>query len=155
MPPCDTSEAVRWLMEGARTAQQPEEVLRQLGERMVDCGVPLAGAAVFVRTLHPGLYGRCFLWRRGRGVLILEFPYDSEESIALQRSVEAGIRASDTVLTLDPDCEDSCLNIATPPRAPSRCSPSASSSSRASPTRRLSSASATRSAEGRGSSPAY
>lgn len=113
MAPCDTSDAARWLMDGARTAQLPEDVLQQLCERMVACGVPLAGAAVFVQTLHPGLFGRCFFWRRGLGVLILEFPYESAECIALQRSVEAGIRASDTVLTLDPDREDSCLNIAT------------------------------------------
>ena len=112
MATCDTRDAVRWLIDGARTAQLPEDVLQQLCERMVACGVPLAGASVFVQTLHPGLFGRCFLWRRGLGILIIEFPYESEECIALQRSVEAGIRASDKVLTLEPDREDSCLNIA-------------------------------------------
>jgi adenylate cyclase len=112
MASCDTSGAARWLTEGARTAPLPEDVLEQLCERMVAGGVPLAGASVFVQTLHPGLFGRCFLWRRGLGVLILEFPYESEECVALQRSVEAGIRASDKVMTLEPDREDSCLNIA-------------------------------------------
>src|SRR5262249_50668226 len=111
MTACDTSASVRWLMEGARSAHLPEDVLQQLCERMVAAGVPLAGAAVFIQTLHPGLFGRCFVWRQGFQTIVIEFPYDSPESIALQRSVEVGIRSGDGIVSLDPEREDSCLKL--------------------------------------------
>jgi adenylate cyclase len=111
MPGCDTSEAVRWLIDGASTTILPEEIVQQLCERMIAGGVPLAGCAVFIQTLHPELFGRCFIWRQGFGPTVLEFPYDSAESIALQRSVEAGIRASDKMVSLDPDQADSCFSL--------------------------------------------
>src|SRR5215470_5342821 len=111
MPPCDTSEAVRWLIDGASTTILPEKIVQQLCERMIAGGVPLAGAAVFIQTLHPELFGRCFVWRQGFQPMVLEFPYESRESIALQRSVEAGIRPSDRMVSLDPEQEDSSLNL--------------------------------------------
>src|SRR5215470_9656417 len=111
MPPCDTSEAVRWLIDGASTTILPEKIVQQLCERMIAAGVPLAGAAVFIQTLHPGLFGRCFVWRQGFQTIVIEFPYDSPESIALQRSVEVGIRSGDGIVSLDPEREDSCLKL--------------------------------------------
>lgn len=111
MPACDTSEAARWLTEGARTTDLPEDIVGQLCERMIAGGVPLAGAAIFIHTLHPELFGRCFIWRQGFQPMVLEFPYESRESIALQRSVESGIRPSDRVVILDPEQENSSLNL--------------------------------------------
>ena len=106
---CDTTETVRWLMDGARSADVGEQMLQQLCERMVGAGVPLAGAGFFVRTLYPGLFGRSFIWRRSSDAVVLEFPYDSQESRDLQQSSEACIRGSS--VRFDPADDDSCLNL--------------------------------------------
>jgi adenylate cyclase len=66
---------VHWLIDGARSAAAPDEVLAALCERLVDAGVPLWRAAVFVRTLHPHVLGRRFVWREGRGVEVAQVAY--------------------------------------------------------------------------------
>ena len=66
-PPCDTSSVAAWLIDGARSAQNPDEVLTELCERLSSCGVPLWRVAVFVHTLHPQILARRFLWRPGEG----------------------------------------------------------------------------------------
>jgi adenylate cyclase len=73
---CDTSEAAAWLIDGARSAVRPQDVLGELCEKLVARGIPLWRAAVFVRTLHPEVTGRRFLWRRGAEVAIGELPYE-------------------------------------------------------------------------------
>jgi len=67
---------VDWLTDGARTAAAPQQVLQELCERMIDAGVPLWRAAAFVRTLHPQIMGRRFLWVRDVGVSVSEAPHD-------------------------------------------------------------------------------
>src|SRR5437868_8372574 len=62
MTACEIEEVAGWLIGGARSEPQPVQVLAQLSERLVACGIPLWRVAVFVRTLHPqvwaaGLYG--------------------------------------------------------------------------------------------------
>ena len=61
-----------WLIDGARSAPLPQEVLAQLCERLVACGIPLWRVAVFVNTLHPQIIGRRFIWRPGADVEISE-----------------------------------------------------------------------------------
>ena len=46
------------LIDGARSAPQPHQVLAQLSEQLVACGIPLWRVAVFVRTLHPNVMER-------------------------------------------------------------------------------------------------
>jgi adenylate cyclase len=53
---------VAWLDEGAPPAQRPQDVLQQLCHRLIDQGIPLYRVAVFVRTLHPNVLGRGFIW---------------------------------------------------------------------------------------------
>jgi adenylate cyclase len=60
--------AAQWLIDGARSAMGPDAVLGELCERLVDGGLPLARVGVFVRTLHPQLLGRSFIWSPGKGV---------------------------------------------------------------------------------------
>jgi adenylate cyclase len=79
-PLCDTSSAAAWLIDGARSAMRAQDVLGGLCERLVACGIPLWRAAVFVRTLHPEVTGRRFLWRRGAEVTIGELPYERLET---------------------------------------------------------------------------
>jgi adenylate cyclase len=66
---------VQWLIDGARSAARPQDVLSTLCARMLACGIPLCRAAVFVRTLHPNVAGRRFEWQLGENVTVSEMPY--------------------------------------------------------------------------------
>src|SRR5215472_12275854 len=72
MPEQDIRAIADWLIDGARSAPLPQEVLSQLSERLVGCGIPLWRVAVFVNTLHPQIIGRRFIWRPGADVEISE-----------------------------------------------------------------------------------
>ena len=54
-----------WLVDGAPGASTPMAVLERFGPDLVSAGVPLERMAAFVRTLHPSVMGRRFLWERG------------------------------------------------------------------------------------------
>ena len=57
-----------WLIDGARSAMDSGAVLGELCGRLVEGGLPLARVGVFVRTLHPQLMGRSFVWQPGAEV---------------------------------------------------------------------------------------
>src|SRR5438105_15864168 len=67
MTACEIEEVADWLMDGARSAPQPVQVLAQLSERLVACGIPLWRVAVFVPSLHPQVMCRRWIWRPGTG----------------------------------------------------------------------------------------
>lgn len=69
---CDTAAVVRWLVDGARSAAQPQAIMAQLCERLVALGIPLWRTALFVRTLHPAVMGRRLTWRPDTGVEVGE-----------------------------------------------------------------------------------
>jgi adenylate cyclase len=75
-------DIIDWLIDGARSAVEFEQVLTEVCERLVAAGIPLWRVGVFIRTLHPDVFGRSFIWRRGRGVEAGEADFtlpDSEE----------------------------------------------------------------------------
>src|SRR5258707_14812878 len=76
MTDLDTTAIAEWLVGGARSAATPDQVLAELCARLVGAGVPLWRAGVFVRTLHPQVMGRRFVWRQGAGVEVMELSYD-------------------------------------------------------------------------------
>jgi adenylate cyclase len=57
-----------WLIDGARSAASPTRMMSETCERLVQAGLPLWRVGVFVRTLHPDIYGRNFIWRPGAEV---------------------------------------------------------------------------------------
>jgi adenylate cyclase len=57
-----------WLIDGARSATKPGQVLAETCERLVKAGIPLWRVGVFVRTLHPDIFGRNFIWKPGAEV---------------------------------------------------------------------------------------
>jgi adenylate cyclase len=57
-----------WLIDGARSAGNPAGMMAETCERMVQVGIPLWRAGVFIRTLHPDIFGRNFVWRPGAEV---------------------------------------------------------------------------------------
>lgn len=73
---CDTRSVVEWLTDGARSAPRPDIVLGELCDRLVQCGIPLWRVAVFVRTLHPEIMGRRFVWQPGAGVVTSEGTFE-------------------------------------------------------------------------------
>ena len=106
-------EIVSWLLDGARSEGRPDEIVQELCRRIVESGVPLARAAVFVRTLHPSVYGRAFLWKPGEETKIIPVGYDIldsnaythnpvmkvvESSQPVRRSLSAADRAEFSIL---------------------------------------------------------
>jgi adenylate cyclase len=61
-------DLAEWLVDGARTAATPVHMMAQACERMAEAGLPLWRVGVFVRTLHPEIFGRSFIWRPGAEV---------------------------------------------------------------------------------------
>jgi adenylate cyclase len=103
----DVASVVDWLVDGARTVAAPQDVLAELCDRLVDCGLALHRVAVFVRTLHPDIMGRRFLWRRGESVLVTEADYAMLETETYRRSPVRAVFASTQPIRLrieDPDC---------------------------------------------------
>ena len=104
---CDTGEIVEWLVNGARSARQPQDVLAELCGRLVCSGIPLGRTTVFVRTLHPDVMGRRFLWRPGSNVMVSEFPFESLDASEFKNSPEARVCETGVALRLrleDPYC---------------------------------------------------
>ncbi len=64
----DIRGVLDWLAGGALSGVQSQDVLAELCERLVECGIPLWRVAVFVTTLHPDVLGRRFLWQAESGV---------------------------------------------------------------------------------------
>jgi adenylate cyclase len=79
-------DIIDWLADGARSAPTPVALIAQTCERLVEAGVPLSRAAAFVRTLHPDMYGRSFVWRPGAEVVVNTADFDIEESPEFKRS---------------------------------------------------------------------
>ena len=103
----EIKEIADWLIDGARSAPQPAQVLAQLSERLVTCGIPLWRVAVFVRTLHPQVMGRRFIWRPGTEVEVSEAPFELLESADFLENPIAQVYATGRALRrklTDPDC---------------------------------------------------
>ena len=107
MSTCEIKEIAEWLIDGARSAPQPAQVLAQLSERLVACGIPLWRVAVFVRTLHPQVMGRRFIWRPATEVEVSEAPFELLESADFLENPIAQVYATGRALRrklADPDC---------------------------------------------------
>ncbi len=59
-----------WLVDGARSTPNPARMMAETCERLVSAGLPLWRVGVFIRTLHPDIYGRNFIWKPGAEVEI-------------------------------------------------------------------------------------
>src|SRR5215831_15123724 len=80
---CDVEPVVQWLIDGARSATRPQDVLATLCDEVLACGIPLWRAAVFVRTLHPNVAGRRFEWQFGEAVSVVEMPYEMLDEVPI------------------------------------------------------------------------
>ena len=107
--PDELASAIAWLADGARSAARSQDVLAELCARLVDCGLPLWRVAVFVRTLHPLLMGRSFVWRPDSEVVVSEAPFQlAEETEFLTSPVQQIYKTGKAIRRrlADPDCPD-------------------------------------------------
>ena len=100
-------DIVDWLADGARTEVTSEDVLAELCRRLIACGFPLWRAVVFVRTLHPQLIGRRFIWQQEKGVTSIASPFETLESEEYRVSPIARVHRTGAAVRrrlLDPEC---------------------------------------------------
>ena len=67
---------IDWLIDGARSTPVPNQFLAEMCERLVRAGMPLWRVGIFVRTLHPNVFGRNFIWRPGEEVVVGSADFD-------------------------------------------------------------------------------
>jgi adenylate cyclase len=100
----ELQEIADWLIDGARSAPSPVALMQQTCERLAAAGLPLWRAGVFVRTLHPDVLGRNFIWRPGVDVTTATATYDLLDSpeftnsplaIVFREGREVGYRMDD------------------------------------------------------------
>jgi adenylate cyclase len=72
----DVDDLIAWLIGGARSAADNADVMTELCERLMACGVPLARGALFIRTLHPEVMGRRLLWLPGEGTVVSDAKFE-------------------------------------------------------------------------------
>jgi adenylate cyclase len=73
-------ELIDWLIDGARSATTPHGPFQETCERLLAAGVPLSRGALFIRILHPDIYGRAFFWRPGAELVISTATIDIEKT---------------------------------------------------------------------------
>jgi adenylate cyclase len=64
----DFQKITDWLIDGARSAASPPQMMADTCERIAQAGLPLWRVGIFIRTLHPDIFGRNFIWRPGAEV---------------------------------------------------------------------------------------
>jgi adenylate cyclase len=102
---------IDWLMQGAPPSRPPSDVLAETCRRMLAAGLPLHRVGVFVRTLHPNVLGRGFIWLAERNTVELtEAPHGILESeqylkspirVVFQDHAEVRRRLADPACPLD------------------------------------------------------
>src|SRR5271169_5835618 len=102
-----TKAVVEWLMDGARSTPVAQEVLSEICRRLTACGLPLWRAVVFVRTLHPQIVGRRFVWRPDTGTVVTDGAFDLLERDVFRNSPMTHVAATGEAFRrrlADPDC---------------------------------------------------
>lgn len=103
----DIRSTLDWLAGGALSGTNSDDVLAELCQRMVECGIPLWRVAVFVTTLHPDIMGRRFLWQADSGVTTSNALYAVLETEDYRKSPFTTVYATRTPLRrriADADC---------------------------------------------------
>jgi adenylate cyclase len=84
--PSELQKIADWLIDGARSALSPGQMMTETCERLVLAGLPLWRVGVFVRTLHPDIFGVSFVWRPGTEVVISSADSDPRNTPQFKRS---------------------------------------------------------------------
>jgi adenylate cyclase len=106
-PPLSLHPVVEWLVHGARNAPLSQEVLTELCQRMTAAGLPLWRVTVFVRTLHPEIVGRRFVWHPETGTEVTDGSFELLERRSFLESPMMHVANTGEPLRrrlADPDC---------------------------------------------------
>ena len=100
---------IDWLVAGAPPgARLPEDVMHELCRRLQAAGLPLYRVGVFVRTLHPNVMGRGFVWLATTDKIeVREAAYDFLQSDQYLQSPIRAVRAEHSEIRrrlADPRC---------------------------------------------------
>jgi adenylate cyclase len=76
----ELQKTIHWLIDGARSAATPTQMMAECGDRLVKAGLPLWRVGVFIRTLHPDIFGRSFIWKPGSEVVVGAVDFDFQNS---------------------------------------------------------------------------
>lgn len=76
----DIQDVIAWLNTGARHVPVPSDMMAECCERLAAAGLPLWRVGVFIRTLHPKVFGRNFIWRPGRPVSETTVDFDIQQA---------------------------------------------------------------------------
>jgi adenylate cyclase len=82
----DLQKITDWLIDGARSASSPPRMMAETCERLVQAGLPLWRVGIFVRTLHPDIFGHSFVWRPGADVVVNSADFDIQDSPEFRNS---------------------------------------------------------------------
>ena len=105
--PISLHPVVQWLVHGARNSPLSHEVLTELCERLVAAGLSLYRVMVFVRTLHPEIVGRRFVWHPDTGTEVSDGSFELLERRAFIESPMMHVAKTGESLRrrlADPDC---------------------------------------------------
>jgi len=86
MQSSELQRITNWLIDGARSSTTPAEMVADICEHLVEAGLPLWRFGIFIRTLHPEIFGRNFIWRQGQEVEIGTVDFEILDSPEFARS---------------------------------------------------------------------
>jgi adenylate cyclase len=82
----ELAKVADWLNSGAHSITAAGPLMAEFCERLAAGGLPLWRVGIFVRTLHPDVLGRNFIWRPGAEVVEGTAAFDIEQSPEFRRS---------------------------------------------------------------------
>jgi adenylate cyclase len=106
-PSHSVQSVVQWLVHGARNAPLSHEVLTELCQRLTAAGLPLWRVMVFVRTLHPEIVGRRFVWHPDTGTVVTDGAFELLERRSFLESPMVHVSKTGESFRrrlADPDC---------------------------------------------------
>jgi adenylate cyclase len=76
----DVSEIREWLIDGGRSSPVPANMIDELCRRLTAAGIPLWRVGFYIRTLHPDIFGRNFIWKPGEEVALGTVDFDIQDT---------------------------------------------------------------------------
>ncbi len=90
----DVDAIFQWLVEGAPGADSPATVVGRMNDALLSAGIPIARSGAFIRSLHPDIMGRRYLWMPGQPVQIDEASMAILNTPEFQKSPVAAVTES-------------------------------------------------------------